>query len=56
MLVKIIDNMQVTIKNIHIRFQDQISEKFSCGVTLEELKIYTVNKAGQPEFIDRTKK
>lgn len=56
MLVKIIDNIQVVVRNIHVRFEDDLGEKFSFGVTLEELKIYTVNKQGEPEFIDRTKK
>lgn len=48
--------MQVTIKNIHIRYEDEITKKYSFGITLDELKIYTVNKQGEPEFIDRSKK
>lgn len=56
MVVKIIDNIQVTIKNIHVRYEDEITKNYSFGVTLEELKIYTVNRHGEPEFIDRTKK
>lgn len=56
MVVKIIDNIQVTIKNIHVRYEDEITNNYSFGVTLEELKIYTVNRHGEPEFIDRTKK
>ena len=56
MVVKIIDNIQITVKNIHVRFEDDISQKYSFGFTLEELNIYTVNRNGEPEFIDRTKK
>lgn len=56
MVTRIIDNLQVTIKDIHIRYEDEITKKYSFGVTLEELKIYTVNKKGEPEFIDRSKK
>ncbi len=56
MVVKIIDNIQVTVKDIHIRFEDEITKKYSFGVTLEELKIFTVNKHDEPEFIDRTLK
>ena len=56
MVVKIIDNIQVTVKNIHVRYEDHITRKYSFGVTLEELKVYTVNKYGEPEFIDRNKK
>ena len=46
MLTKIIDNVQVTIRDIHIRYEDELTKKYSFGVTLEELKIYTVNKNG----------
>lgn len=46
MVVKIIDNIQVTVRDIHIRFEDNITNKYSFGVTLEELKIYTVNSKG----------
>ena len=56
MIVRIIDNIQVTVKDIHVRYEDQITKKYSFGVTLEELKIFTVNKNDEPEFIDRTKK
>ena len=44
MVVRIIDNIQVTVKDIHIRYEDEITKKYSFGVTLEELKIFTVNK------------
>ena len=56
MVVKIIDNIQITVKNIHVRYEDQITKSYSFGFTLEELQIYTVNKHGEPEFIDRAKK
>lgn len=63
MIVKIIDNLQVTVKDIHVRFEDDITNeyqlnkcRYSFGVTLEELKIYTVNAEGKPEYVDRTKK
>ena len=54
MIMKIVDNIQITVKNIHIRFEDSISKKYAFGVTLQELLIQTVNKEGKPEFIDRT--
>ena len=44
MVVRIIDNIQVTVKDIHIRYEDEITKKYSFGVTLEEVKIFTVNK------------
>jgi vacuolar protein sorting-associated protein 13A/C len=43
LVMKIIDNLQVTIKDIHIRYEDQIYNEYSFGATLEELKIFTVN-------------
>lgn len=48
MVAKIIDNIQVTIKDIHVRYQDDLTKKYSFGVTLEELKIFTVNAKGEP--------
>ena len=51
---KIIDNLQITVKNIHLRFEDEISKTYAFGVTLEELKMFTVNKNDEPEFVDRT--
>jgi vacuolar protein sorting-associated protein 13A/C len=53
--VKIIDNLQLTIKDIHIRYEDEISKRYSFGVTLEEFKLYTVNAKGESEYIDRNK-
>ncbi len=54
--MKIIDNLQVTVKDIHIRYEDQIYNEYSFGATLEELKIFTVNENDEPVFVDRTKK
>jgi vacuolar protein sorting-associated protein 13A/C len=48
LVVKIIDNLQVTIKDIHIRYEDEITKAYSFGVTLEEFKLYTVNSKGEP--------
>lgn len=46
MVTKIIDNIQVTVKDIHVRYEDDITNQYSFGVTLEELKIFTVNNNG----------
>jgi vacuolar protein sorting-associated protein 13A/C len=40
----IIDNIQVVVTNVHIRFEDKANNGFAFGVTLEKLKISTVNK------------
>lgn len=55
MITKVIDNVQVVIKNIHVRCEDELTKKYSFGITLEELKIFTINKQGQAEFVDRSK-
>jgi len=54
---KIIDNVQVSMKNIHIRYEDcKASRLFSMGLTLEKLEIETINDNWESEFIDRTLK
>lgn len=51
-ILRIIDNLQVEIKNIHIRLEEP---KYCSGLTLENFKLNTVNKLGVPEYIDRSK-
>ncbi len=34
MVAKILDNIQVTIKDIHVRYEDELTKKYSFGVTL----------------------
>ncbi len=53
---KIVDNIQVSIKNIHIRYEDSMNfqEPLSLGLTMEKLEIETTNEQWEPEFIDRT--
>lgn len=55
LVVKIIDNLQVTIRDIHIRYQDHLTNAYSFGVTLEEFRLFTVDSTGQPQYIDRSK-
>lgn len=54
--LKIFDNIQVRISNIHIRFEEPhiLQAPFSQGLTLERLDIQTTNEDWQVEFIDRT--
>ena len=41
LIMKIIDNIQLTIKNIHLRYEDEIkSNSYSLGVTIDEIKGY----------------
>ncbi|KAL4505257.1 hypothetical protein ABPG72_016324 [Tetrahymena utriculariae] len=51
---KIVDNLQVTIKNIHVRFEDTITKKYSWGFCLDKIETFTINKDGEQSFIDRT--
>ena len=53
---KIIDKIQLSIKNIHIRYEDSknFREPLALGITLEMLDIETTNEFWKTQFIDRT--
>ncbi|KAM0334698.1 hypothetical protein ACHAPQ_004984 [Fusarium lateritium] len=54
LVTKIVDNLQVTIKNIHIRYEDSISapgHPFALGVTLEEFSAVSTDGQWKPTFI-----
>jgi vacuolar protein sorting-associated protein 13A/C len=44
LVLKIIDNIQIEIKNIHIRFEDTISNSYSWGIALHRIEIFTTDK------------
>ncbi|KAG9243121.1 hypothetical protein BJ878DRAFT_543588 [Calycina marina] len=51
---KIIANLQITVKNIHIRYEDSISDEghpFSVGVMLEEFSAHSTDDMWNPAFI-----
>ncbi len=66
--MKIIDNLQLSIKNLHVRWEDQQQEQihplnnknkqkktlFSWGITLSEIKMVTTNAEWEKGYIDRT--
>lgn len=52
--MKIVDNLQITIKNIHVRFEDTITNNYSWGFCLDKIEIYTTNQSGFKTFVDRT--
>ena len=58
--LRIIDNIQVNIKSIHIRFENEGVEglhdemKYSWGITLDKLEIYTTDINWNKNFFDRT--
>lgn len=59
LVTKIVDNLQVTVKNIHVRYEDSISapgHPFALGVTLEEFSATSTDGEWKPTFIqDSTK-
>jgi vacuolar protein sorting-associated protein 13A/C len=57
LVTKIVDNLQVTVKNIHVRYEDSISapgHPFALGVTLEEFSAISTDGQWQPTFIQNT--
>ncbi|QRV76706.1 vacuolar protein sorting-associated protein 13 [Ceratobasidium sp. AG-Ba] len=58
MTTRIVNNVQVTVKNIHIRYEDSISapgHPFSAGITLAGFTAQSVNEQWVPTFIQDTK-
>jgi len=54
---KIINNLQVTVKNIHVRYEDNLSvpgHPFAAGITLAGFTAVSVNEGWQPAFIEST--
>ena len=55
----ILDNVQLTLKNVHIRFENQGIEDFqedlnySWGVTLDRLELFTTDSSWKKTFYDR---
>lgn len=51
---KIIDNLQFTLKNVHIRYEDKLSDvghTFAVGITLKELSALSTDDNWSPKFI-----
>ncbi|KXX82464.1 Vacuolar protein sorting-associated protein 13 [Madurella mycetomatis] len=54
LVTKIVDNLQVTVKNIHVRYEDAISapgHPFALGITLEEFSAVSTDGDWTPTFI-----
>lgn len=59
LVTKIVDNLQVTVKNIHVRYEDSISapgHPFALGVTLEEFSAISTDGEWKPTFIQDSSK
>lgn len=54
LITKIVDNVQVTVRNIHVRYEDSISapgHPFALGVTLEEFSAISTDGNWKPAFV-----
>lgn len=54
MVLKIIDNIQIKVSNIHIRFEDQITNRFAWGIAMNSFEAYTCDENWKKRYIDRT--
>ncbi|KAF1998257.1 vacuolar protein sorting-associated protein-like protein vps13 [Amniculicola lignicola CBS 123094] len=57
MVTTIVDNVQISIKNIHIRYEDSISDPghpFALGITLEDFSALSTDENWKPTFIQGT--
>jgi vacuolar protein sorting-associated protein 13A/C len=57
LVTAIVDNVQVSIKNIHIRYEDSISDPghpFALGITLESFDAVSTDENWKPTFIQST--
>lgn len=52
---KIIDNLQLKIMNLHIRFEEaHKTEHYAWGLTLESISFTTTDQNWKPCFVERT--
>lgn len=57
MIMRAVDNLQITIKSINIRFENQCEiakGQFALGLSLQQLDIVTTDENWNAKFIDRT--
>ncbi|KAJ1960237.1 Vacuolar protein sorting-associated protein 13, partial [Dispira parvispora] len=56
LVTKIVDNLQISIHNIHIRYEDDLSNPehlFAAGITLSELSAVSTDEFWRVQFIDQ---
>lgn len=54
---KVIDNLQLRIMNVHVRFEEgskNSNASYAWGLTLEEISLTTTDATWKPSFIERT--
>lgn len=56
LVTRILDNLEVTVSNLHIRYEDSYADKqstFSCGITLEQLALAATDENWNARFVRR---
>eukprot|EP00347_Sterkiella_histriomuscorum_P018285 403346093 len=53
---KVVDNLQITIQDVHIRFEDHFTsqQQYNFGICLKLLEVQTTNNQWIRKFVDRT--
>lgn len=57
LVTAIVDNLQISVKNVHVRYEDSISDPghpFAVGMTLSELSAVSTDENWKPTFIQNT--
>lgn len=57
LVAKIVDNLQITVRNIHVRYEDKLSNPehpFSAGLTLAEFSAVSTDSEWRPTFIQNS--
>ena len=56
--MKVVDNIQIKIKNIHFRLEDHFSgdTSYTFGIVMKALEVHTTNEQWAATFIDRSQK
>ncbi|KAG9547459.1 vacuolar protein sorting-associated protein 13, partial [Aureobasidium melanogenum] len=57
LVTAIVDNLQISVKNVHVRYEDSISDPghpFAAGLTLQELSAVSTDENWKPTFIQST--
>lgn len=58
LVTKIVDNLQISLQNMHLRVEHEDliepDNSFSLGLTLQNIDLYTTDEYWQRTYIDRT--
>jgi len=58
MITKIIDNLNVSLRNIHLRIENEDTNDqdatFSIGITLQSVDLYTTDANLKKTYVDRS--